>query len=171
MLNVKVNKAAEAAVLPARATEGAAAYDLSTIHGGNITPGEAKVFDTGLQMEIPSGYCMLIFSRSGHGFNKGLRLSNSVGVIDSDYRGNIMIKLHNDSKGTYQIEAGDRIAQAMIIKSEEVEFQLAKQGETTGNEVTGNEVTGNEVTGNEVASTGLTKTARGKKGFGSTGAS
>lgn len=156
MLNVKVNKAAEAAVLPARATEGAAAYDLSTIHGGNITPGEAKVFDTGLQMEIPSGYCMLIFSRSGHGFNKGLRLSNSVGVIDSDYRGNIMIKLHNDSKGTYQIEAGDRIAQAMIIKSEEVEFQLAKQGETTGN---------------EVASTGLTKTARGKKGFGSTGVS
>ena len=171
MLNVKVNKTVESATLPLRATEGAAAYDLATVHGGNITPGEAKVFDTGLQMEIPSGYCMLVFSRSGHGFNKGLRLANSVGVIDSDYRGNIMVKLHNDSKGTYQIEAGDRIAQAMIIKSEEVEFLPAKLEGSTGNEVTGNEVTGNEVTGNEVASTGLTKTARGKKGFGSTGTS
>ncbi|MCB1712640.1 MAG: dUTP diphosphatase [Candidatus Riesia sp.] len=156
MLNVKVNKTVESATLPLRATEGAAAYDLATVHGGNITPGEAKVFDTGLQMEIPSGYCMLVFSRSGHGFNKGLRLANSVGVIDSDYRGNIMVKLHNDSKGTYQIEAGDRIAQAMIIKSEEVEFLPAKLEGSTGN---------------EVASTGLTKTARGKKGFGSTGAS
>ena len=161
MLNVKVNKTVESATLPLRATEGAAAYDLATVHGGNITPGEAKVFDTGLQMEIPSGYCMLVFSRSGHGFNKGLRLANSVGVIDSDYRGNIMVKLHNDSKGTYQIEAGDRIAQAMIIKSEGVEFLPAKLGGSTGN----------EVTGNEVASTGLTKTARGKKGFGSTGTS
>ena len=156
MLNVKVNKTVESATLPLRATEGAAAYDLATVHGGNITPGEAKVFDTGLQMEIPSGYCMLVFSRSGHGFNKGLRLANSVGVIDSDYRGNIMVKLHNDSKGTYQIEAGDRIAQAMIIKSEEVEFLPAKLEGSTGN---------------EVVSTGLTKTARGKKGFGSTGAS
>ena len=108
--------------LPTKATEGSNAYDLYATYGGNITSDEAKVFDTGIKVQVPQGYCMLVLSRSGHGFNKGLRLANCVGLIDSDYRGEVKVKLHNDSKSTYKIEQGERIAQALFLKTEDVNF-------------------------------------------------
>lgn len=108
--------------VPTKATDGSNAYDIYGKYEVNITPGEAKVFDTGIKVEVPTGYCMLVLSRSGHGFNKGLRLANCVGLIDSDYRGEVKVKLHNDSKATYKIEAGERIAQALFLKTEEVSF-------------------------------------------------
>lgn len=84
----------------------------------------------------------MVCSRSGHGFNYGVRLSNCVGVIDSDYRGEVMVKLHNDSEDTYWVEAGDRIAQAYIVPVPRVVFEVAEQ---------------------------LSITERGNGGFGSTG--
>ncbi len=126
-LQVKTNLQVKISVLdggrlPTKATEGSNAYDLYATYGGNITSDEAKVFDTGIKVQVPQGYCMLVLSRSGHGFNKGLRLANCVGLIDSDYRGEVKVKLHNDSKSTYKIEQGERIAQALFLKTEDVNF-------------------------------------------------
>ena len=112
---LKVKVLNENARVPKYATEGSAAFDLVSTHGANITPDEAKAIGTGLTFEIPEGHVMLVFSRSGHGFNNGLRLANCVGVIDSDYRGEVKVKIHNDSNTTYQVKAGERIAQAMIV--------------------------------------------------------
>jgi dUTP pyrophosphatase len=83
------------------------------------------VFATGLSFEIPEGHVMKVFSRSGHGFKQGLRLSNGTGIIDSDYRGELMVKLHNDGVKTAYIAAGERIAQGMIVPVEQAEFVFA----------------------------------------------
>ena len=69
---------------------------------------------------------MLVFSRSGHGFKAGVRLANSVGVIDSDYRGEVMVKLTSDG-GSLQINAGDRIAQAMIVPVPRVQLEWVEE--------------------------------------------
>ena len=74
---------------------------------------------------------MLVFSRSGHGFNNGLRLANCVGVIDSDYRGQVKAKVHNDSNTTYQVKAGERIAQAMIVPIALVKFMVVDELSST----------------------------------------
>ena len=74
----------------------------------------AEVIRTGLAFEVPAGYVMLIYSRSSHGFKNGVRLSNSVGVIDSDYRGEIKVALHNDSRAKFKVANGERIAQLVI---------------------------------------------------------
>lgn len=120
---LKVKKLDPTAVLPVYASKGAACFDVSTLHSAVITPNEAKTFGTGLSFEIPEGYVMLVYSRSGHGFNKGIRLANTTGVVDSDYRGELMVKLHNDSKGTYKIEQGERIAQCMLVALDQVTFE------------------------------------------------
>ena len=130
------------AVMPVRATEGSACFDLCTLEGGAIRAGEAQMFRTGLAVEMPSYCVMLLFSRSGHGAKYNLRLANCVGVIDSDYRGEIMVSLYNDSNVMRNIAAGESIAQAMIV---ELPFCHIKEVTT------------------------LTKTARGEGGFGSTG--
>lgn len=117
------------AKLPTYATTGAACFDL---HACDIKRASASavvkrcvsvVYGTGLTVEIPSGYCMKIYSRSGHGFNHDTRLANCVGVIDSDYRGEIMVKLTCDSwEGVPELEPGDRIAQAEIVPVTRVSF-------------------------------------------------
>lgn len=83
------------------------------------------MFATGLSFEIPEGHVMMLYSRSGHGFKHGLRLVNGTGVIDSDYRGELMVKLHNDGVRSALIESGERIAQAMIVPVEQAEFVFA----------------------------------------------
>lgn len=128
--------------MPAYATAGAACFDLHAMHEGWVPAGGATSFQTGLAVEIPPGHAMLIYSRSGHGFKRGVRLVNSVGVIDSDYRGEIAVKLHNDSPLDFYFERGDRIAQAMVVPVPRVELLRVDE---------------------------LSDTERGAGGFGSTG--
>jgi dUTP pyrophosphatase len=118
---LSVKKTHPDAVLPHYATSGAACLDLhAATVTGPLLPGDAVVVGTGLAFEIPHGYVMLVFSRSGHGFNHDIRLANCVGVIDSDYRGEVMLKLRNDrsaedERPAIAIRPGDRVAQAMIL--------------------------------------------------------
>lgn len=121
-MNLQFKKLLTAATKPQYATRGAACFDLHAVlevdhlqHGLSVYPDKSEVIRTGLAFEVPQGHVMLIFSRSGHGFKNGVRLSNSVGVIDSDYRGEVKVALHNDSDLTFKVAHGDRIAQAMII--------------------------------------------------------
>ena len=69
---------------------------MHSIETGRVYSGGYEYFGTGLSVEIPEDHVMLVYSRSGHGFKNSVRLSNSVGVIDSYYRGEIKVKLHND---------------------------------------------------------------------------
>ena len=80
-----------------------------------IAPGEAFLIHTGIAMEIPEGYAGLVFARSGLASKKGLAPSNKVGVIDSDYRGEIMVSLYNHSKEIRTVEPGERIAQLVLV--------------------------------------------------------
>lgn len=133
-MKINVLKASPWAVLPEYATDGSGCFDLSGKPVDSTLGSRTLVFDTGLKFEIPAGYVMLVFSRSGHGFNKALRLANCVGVIDSDYRGNVMVKLHADKlAGSDALEKMvkasvrtpdtlERIAQAMIIPVPAVSF-------------------------------------------------
>ena len=143
---VKVKKLHDDAIAPSYATPGSACFDLHTVQHGlvndNIVAGPI-VFRTGLAFEIPKDHVMLVFSRSGHGFKHGIRLVNCVGVIDSDYRGEVMVGLIKDQEGVVEVKAGYRIAQAMIIPTLDVGFQIVKE---------------------------LSDTERGEGGFGSTGA-
>ncbi len=103
--------------LPHFATDGAAAMDLCACIDAPITiaPGQSKVIPSGISIALPGPeYVALLFSRSGMGVKHGLRLSNCVGVIDSDYRGEIGVALRNDSDVAYTVSEGERIAQLMI---------------------------------------------------------
>lgn len=142
-MKVRVQKLHPDAVLPTYASDGAACFDLRTIEAGEVGAYQANTFRTGLAFEIPDGHVMLVFSRSGHGFKHGLRLANCVGVIDADYRGEVMVRLRNDGPIRFGFEPGDRVAQAMILPVPSVEM-------------------------GEVAE--LSTTQRGAGGFGSTGA-
>lgn len=144
LLRIKVKKLVADAIIPQYATPGAACFDLHSLTEGVASKESPLVCDTGLAFEIPEGHVMLIYSRSGHGFKSDTRLSNCVGVIDADYRGEVKVKLAKDSLGGItQVGKGDRIAQAMVIPVERVVFEEASQ---------------------------LGSTERGEGGFGSTGA-
>lgn len=114
-LTLKVKRLHKDAQLPVYATAGAACFDIHADDSCIVLPGDRSAVSTGLAFEVPAGYVMLVYSRSGHGFNKGVRLVNSVGVIDSDYRGELLIGLHNDSDAMFKVYKGDRIAQAMLM--------------------------------------------------------
>lgn len=120
MTTIKFKKTDPDAVIPYYASQGAACFDLVTTHGGEVPANDSAVFNIGLSVEFERGYVMLIYSRSGHGFKNGLRLSNAVGVIDSDYRGTIAVKIQNDTPVSFSFGRGDRVAQAMLIKLPEV---------------------------------------------------
>lgn len=152
-MNLKIKLNHPQAQLPVYGSKGAACFDLfaaEVVESQNLNAPFTHLYDTGLQVEIPEGHVMMIYSRSGHGFKQGITLANGTGVIDSDYRGNIMVKLVADyiftgKEGYNKPEfpkAGERIAQAMIIPVEKVEFEVSDE---------------------------LSKTERGEGGFGSTG--
>lgn len=122
MIPVNFARLVSQARMPKYASIGAACFDLFAANGGWIGPGEALVAHIGIVVEVPEGHVMEIFSRSGHGFKHGIRLSNCTGVIDSDYRGPIMARLHNDGPEPWSFEIGDRIAQAMIRPVARVRF-------------------------------------------------
>lgn len=133
----------ENAKVPTYGTTGAACFDIaSSAETSVVEPGSQQKFSTGLFFEIPENHVMLVFSRSGHGFKNEIRLSNCVGVIDSDYRGELGVALKNDGAKPMTVETGDRIAQAMVLPVEQVAFQIVDS---------------------------LSSTERGTNGYGSTG--
>ena len=104
--------------LPAYATAGAAAMDLCACMEEPVTlaPGGRQGIPTGIAIALPSAdYAALVFARSGLGIKKGVCLSNGVGVIDSDYRGEIGVGLVNLGREPYTVQPGDRIAQLMVV--------------------------------------------------------
>jgi dUTP pyrophosphatase len=125
-MKVKFTKVHPEAVIPTKGTKGSAAYDLYSVENVFIPVGETVMVRTGLAMQIPDGWKGEIYSRSGLA-HKGLVVANSPGKIDSDYRGEILVILHNNrSVDIIGVEAGDRIAQFEISPVHDIEFEEAK---------------------------------------------
>ena len=135
MLNVEIKKLSKDAVLPAYQTEGAAGMDVSACIEEDITlnPMERKLISTGFAIAVPDGYAAYLYARSGLASKKGITLPNCVGVIDSDYRGEVKVALVNLSDEPFVIKNGDRIAQMVIspviqvILSEKEELSETKR--------------------------------------------
>ena len=113
---IEIKKLNEKAIIPTYGTEFSAGADLYACLAEAVTiePGMTRFIPTGLAMEIPVGCAGLIYARSGLACKKGLAPANKVGVVDSDYRGEIMVALHNHSTQAQVISGGDRIAQLVI---------------------------------------------------------
>jgi len=141
---LKIMKITGTAKVPTRGSADAAGYDLYADNEEPITiePGEIKPITTGIAMEIPKGYFGAVYARSGLATKQGLRPPNCVGVIDSDYRGNIGVGLINDTDIPQIIQPHERVAQIVIQPCLDVEFELVDE---------------------------LSETERGTGGFGSTG--
>ena len=117
-MELKIKKLHPKAILPTYGSAGAAGADLYALPDGEpvvINPGETVFIHTGLSMAIPEGYVGLNFARSGLASKQGLAPANKVGVIDSDYRGELMVALHNHSDTPRTVEPGDRVAQFLIM--------------------------------------------------------
>lgn len=134
---VKVKKLHPDAIVPAYASAGAGCFDFhAVVETGfeqTVDHGTPSVIATGLSFEIPEGFVMLIFSRSGHAFKNDVRLANCVGVIDSDYRGEVKVKLTADLSDTdFMVVAnGDRIAQGLIVPIPRIIFEVTSELSTT----------------------------------------
>lgn len=118
METLKIRKVSENAIIPKRATDGSAGLDLCACIDKPITlnGGETALIPTGLAIELPSAeYGAFVFARSGLAIKHGIGLLNSVGVIDSDYRGEIKVGVINQIKAPYTIEPGERVAQMVIM--------------------------------------------------------
>ncbi len=113
---VNIKKLNEKAIIPTYGSEFSAGADLYACEGGDITiaPGETRLIHTGISMAIPCGYVGLIYARSGLASKRGLAPANKVGVIDSDYRGEIMVALYNHSGEAQTVCDGERIAQMVF---------------------------------------------------------
>lgn len=143
-MDVKIKKLNQNAILPTYGSPFAAGADLYACEGKEITieAGKTVLVHTGIALEIPEGYAGFIYARSGIATKRGLAPANKVGVVDSDYRGEIMVALHNHSDAEQTIADGERIAQMVIAPYLAVNFILADE---------------------------LDDTVRGTGGFGSTG--
>ena len=135
-MQVKIKRLNESATLPTRGSNQAAGYDLyacidKDMAYRSIYPHETQKIGTGLAVEIPEGYFGAIFARSGIATKRGLRPANCVGVIDSDYRGEIVVALHNDSDDTRMIKRDERIAQLVIMPYLPVEFTEVDELDST----------------------------------------
>lgn len=139
---VRFKKLDPKAVMPRYGTEFSAGADLVALGDVTIAPGETQFVHTGLALEIPAGLVGLVCARSGLASKHGIAPSNKVGVIDSDYRGEIMVSLHNHAKEPWTIHAGDRAAQLLIMPYYHADFEAAAE---------------------------LSDSERGEGGFGSTG--
>lgn len=118
MKQLKVKRTSDSAQIPTYGSTGAACFDLYADDTVVVGPGRAATVKTSLTFDIPEGFVMLVYSRSGHGFKSGVRLANGTGVIDSDYKGEVMVRLQNDSRETFMVTLGDRVAQAMLLPVE-----------------------------------------------------
>jgi dUTP pyrophosphatase len=117
-----VKRLSDSATIPTYGSEGAACFDLYADDTLAIAPGRAGTVKTSVSFAIPTGYVMLVFSRSGHGFKSGVRLANCTGVIDSDYKGEVMVRLKNEGSEAFMVRLGDRVAQAMLLPVERFEL-------------------------------------------------
>lgn len=144
-MKLKVKKTHADAVIPKYATSGSAGFDLASIEQLEISSGETKIIRTGLSFEIEPGYELEIRPRSGLSSTTKLRLANTPGTIDSDYRGEVKFivdLLHTRFPETYQIIKGQRLGQALLKKVEQAEIEEVEE---------------------------LSETERGEKGLGSSG--
>lgn len=124
-MEIKIKKLKENAIIPTRGSASAAGYDLYACldtESVSIPPHAAAKIGTGIALAVPEGYFGAIFARSGLAAKQSLRPSNCVGVADSDYRGEYIVFLHNDSNEERVINNGDRIAQLVIMPFMSVEF-------------------------------------------------
>lgn len=144
MSNIRVKKLRPGAKLPTYGTSYAAGADLYACLEESVViePGQTKKITIGIAMEVPEGCAGLIYARSSLGVKRGLAPANKVGVIDSDYRGEIMVMLHNHGFETQVVEHGERVAQMVITPVMTPAYEEAGE---------------------------LTDTQRGTGGFGSTG--
>ena len=133
MAKIAVKKLDERAVLPKYGSEFAAGADLYALTDGEVTflPGETKFVHTGIALEIPEGYAGFVYARSGLACKSGLAPANKVGVIDADYRGELMVSLYNHSNETCTVVCGDRIAQLVIAPYLTAQFQEADELDDT----------------------------------------
>ena len=124
MEQIKVKKLTRLAKLPVYSSEYAAAADLFCAEEANITvkAGETVLIHTGIAMEIPAGYAGFIYARSGLATKRGLAPANKVGVIDSDYRGQVMVSLHNHTDQPQFVDVGERVAQIVFAPVYQAQF-------------------------------------------------
>lgn len=143
-MQVAIKKLNEKAIMPTYGSEYSAGADLYACLDKEtvINPHETVLIPTGIAMEIPQGFAGLIYARSGLATKKGLAPANKVGVIDSDYRGEVKVALHNHSNTPQTVEAGERVAQLVITPFLKAQFSECDE---------------------------LSQTERGAGGFGSTG--
>ncbi|MBR6794062.1 MAG: dUTP diphosphatase [Clostridia bacterium] len=125
-LSVKIRKLSTDAVLPRYGSADAAGADLCSIERVVVAPGETVLVHTGLAMELPCGYGGFIFARSGLATKRGLAPANKVGVIDADYRGEVLVALYNQSGVPQVVEQGERIAQLVLLPAPQAEFLEAE---------------------------------------------
>src|SRR5574341_1023326 len=123
---LKYKKTNPDAKQPIYAPPGSACFDLHSTNYGLVPRNGSYIFNTGLAFDIPDNHVMLVFSRSGDGFKQGVRLANCTGVIDSDYRGEVKVKLRADEELKI-VTKGDRIAQAMIVPIPLVIFEEVEE--------------------------------------------
>jgi len=122
-MQVKIKRLSKNAMLPQRGSKSAAGYDLYSLTDIVIPPHMTSMIRTGISVEIPEGYFGAIFARSGLATIGGVRPANCVGVIDSDYRGEICVALHNDTDNLpFSVSKGLRIAQLVILPYLDVSF-------------------------------------------------
>lgn len=118
MNSIKIKKLRKNAILPTRATPGSAGMDLYACIDEDVTirPGDLVTIPTGIAAALPTNeYALFLFARSGLGVKHGISLSNAVGVVDSDYRGEICVGLCNLGSTPYTVEKGERVAQMIAM--------------------------------------------------------
>lgn len=124
-MELQIKKLRENAKLPTRGSAQAAGYDLYACLEADliIAPHATEPVPIGLAVAIPDGYFAAVFARSGLAAKEGLRPANCVGVFDSDYRGEYLVMLHNDTDAPRTVRSGDRIAQMVVLPYLEVSFR------------------------------------------------
>ncbi len=132
-MKIALRKMTENAQIPVRGSLQAAGYDLfaDLSEAVAILPQETKMVGTGIACAIPEGYFGGIYARSGLSAKEGLRPANCTGVVDSDYRGEIKVALHNDSKESRTILPGQKIAQMVVQAFLPVEFETVEDLDAT----------------------------------------
>ena len=120
MEHLRIRLLNQNAALPARETAGSVGFDIAACLDSPciIEPGETKMIGSGFAVALEHGYAAFIYARSGLGINYGIVPANCVGVVDSDYRGEVIVGLKNMSHNAFTVCNGDRIAQMVIAKCE-----------------------------------------------------
>lgn len=138
-MDVRFKRLNDLAKIPTRGSKFSAGYDLyaATDYDIQIPPHSTVKIGTGLAMELPVGWFGAIFARSGIATKRGLRPANAVGICDADYRNEYIVALHNDTTETKTIQAGERIAQLVILPYQNIDFKEVNELSNTDREMGG----------------------------------